>query len=182
MMQEKTIEIVAAKTRAEFFAEMYEEAFPNVARFVASHGGTVDDAKDIFQDALVIYYELSLENKLSVQISDRAYLNGIAKHVWIRKYKKDQVAVSLDGIESAIELPSDYFEPYDQNLLTLLEQAGKRCLDLMRAFYYDRLSLNQISKSFGFSGVRSATVQKFKCIEKMRAIVKENSINYEDLA
>jgi DNA-directed RNA polymerase specialized sigma24 family protein len=182
MMQEKTIEIVAAKTRAEFFAGMYEEAFPNVARFVASHGGTVDDAKDIFQDALVIYYELSLENKLSIQVSDRAYLIGIAKHVWIRKYKKDKVAASLSSIESTIELPSDYFEPYDQSLLTLLEQTGKRCLDLMRAFYYDKLSLNQISKSFGFSGVRSATVQKFKCIEKMRAIVKENSINYEDLA
>ncbi len=182
MTQENTLEIIAAKSRAEFFTEMYEEAFPNVARFVASHGGTLDDAKDIFQDALIIFHELTLSNKLTIHISDRAYLTGIAKHVWIKKYKKDKTVVSLDRIEQTIELPADYFEPTDQTLLTVLEKAGKRCLDLMRAFYYDKLSLNEISTTFGFSGVRSATVQKFKCIEKMRAIVKENSINYEDLA
>lgn len=182
MIQEKTIEITATRSREDFFTELYEATFPNVARFVASHGGTLDDAKDIFQDALVIYYELTEKNRLVVRISDRAYVTGIAKHVWIRKYKKDKASVSLDAAEKNIQLPEDYFEPHDHNLLTLLEQTGKRCLDLMRAFYYDKLSLNEISTTFGFSGIRSATVQKFKCIEKMRGIVRQNSINYEDLA
>ncbi len=182
MMQEKTIEIAEPRSREVFFTDLYEATFPNVARFVATHGGTLDDAKDIFQDALVIYYELAEKDNLVVRISARAYITGIAKHVWIRKYKKDRTSVSLDAAEKSIQLPEDYFEPHDHNLLTLLEQTGKRCLDLMRAFYYDNISLNEISNTFGFSGIRSATVQKFKCIEKMRAIVKQNSIHYEDLA
>lgn len=182
MTQEKTLEITAAKSREEFFTDMYRETFPAVARFVATHGGSADDAKDIFQDALIIYYELTTERRSTIQVSDSAYLLGIAKHVWIRKYKRGKVTVSLDHLEQTIQLPEDYFKQHDQSLLTLLEHAGKKCLDLMRAFYYDRIPLNEISKSFGFSGVRSATVQKFKCIEKMRTIVKENSINYEDFA
>lgn len=182
MTQEKVFEIAGTKSRDEFFADMYQQTFPGVARFVATHGGSLDDAKDIFQDALVIYHELAAQNKLAIQISEAAYLAGIAKHVWIKKYKRDKVNVPLDGIEMHIELPKDYFEHHDQNLLTLLEQSGRRCLDLMRAFYYDKLSLSDIAKSFGFSGIRSATVQKFKCIEKMRTIVKQNSISYEDLA
>jgi DNA-directed RNA polymerase specialized sigma24 family protein len=182
MTQEKVFEIVATKSHDDFFADMYRQTFPGVARFVAAHGGTLDDAKDIFQDALVIYHELAAEKRLTIQTSESAYLTGIAKHVWIRKYKRDKVNVPLDNVELSIELPGDYFEPYDQSLLTLLEQSGRRCLELMRAFYYDKLSLGDIAKNFGFSGIRSATVQKFKCIEKMRTIVKQNSINYEDLA
>lgn len=181
-MQEKTIKITAVQSREEFFTAMYEEAFPAVARFVATHGGTLEDAKDIFQDALVIFYELTAEKKVAIHVSEKAYLTGIAKHVWLKKYRKEKTAIALDDLETAIELPTDYFEQHDTNLLTLLEQTGKRCLDLMRAFYYDKMSLTEIAKSFGFSGVRSATVQKFKCIEKLRAVVKENSIDYEDLA
>jgi DNA-directed RNA polymerase specialized sigma24 family protein len=182
MIHEQTLDKIDEKTHEVFFTEMYQRTFPAVARFVATHGGTLDDAKDIFQDSLVIFYELMNTNALAVHTSEHAYLVGIAKHVWLRKHKKNKVAVSLDELEMTIQLPEDYFEPRDQNLLALIEQTGQRCLDLLRAFYYDKLSLEEISDTFGFSGVRSATVQKFKCIEKTRAIVKQKSINYEDLA
>jgi hypothetical protein len=37
-----------------------------------------------------------------------------------------------------------------------------------------------IAGRFGFSGERSATVQKFKCLEKVRDTIKSKSLSYED--
>jgi len=51
---------------------------------------------------------------------------------------------------------------------------------LLRAFYYDKLSMSKIANRFGFSSERSATVQKYKCLEKVRDLVKEKSLSYED--
>ena len=53
-------------------------------------------------------------------------------------------------------------------------------MDILKAFYYDNLPVNKIATLFGYSGVRSATVQKFKCMEKVRETIKEKSLAYED--
>jgi len=42
------------------------------------------------------------------------------------------------------------------------------------------MSLQEIADEYGYSGVRSATVQKFKCLEKVRESVKEKSLVYDD--
>jgi hypothetical protein len=38
----------------------------------------------------------------------------------------------------------------------------------------------KVAQLFGFSGERSATVQKYKCIEKVRETVKQKALTYED--
>ena len=60
---QSSFDIRIPEERALLFAQLYEETFPNVAKFVANRGGTFDDAKDIFQDALVILYEKSIVRK-----------------------------------------------------------------------------------------------------------------------
>ena len=60
---QNSLDIHIPEERALLFAQLYEETFPKVAKFVANRGGTFDDAKDIFHDALVILYEKSTGEK-----------------------------------------------------------------------------------------------------------------------
>jgi len=179
-LTETSLDIRNPKDREKFFLELYEERFPAVAKFVANRGGSFHDAKDIFQDALVIFYEKLVNEKLAVHVSHEFYVVGIAKHLWIRKFKDDHKKVSLDAVEKEIAIPEDYFEITENRLTSIIELAGRKCLNLLRAFYYDNLPLQQIKEAFGFSNVHSASVQKYKCIEKMRNTIQEKSMGYED--
>jgi DNA-directed RNA polymerase specialized sigma24 family protein len=169
--------------REKTFAALYEQTFPPVARFVSKMGGSFADAKDIFQDALIIFYEKQLTGLLSIQGTQEAYILGIAKHLWLRKFKKAQEEISFDDLEAAISIPADYYQESTENnrLLALLQVSGSKCLELLRAFYYDQLGLPDIALIFGYHNVRSATAQKYKCLEKVRDKVKEKSISYDDL-
>jgi len=164
----------------ELFESLYEQAFPAVARFVSARKGTLDDAFDIFHDALVIFYEKT-EARFTPAASAEAYVLGIAKHLWLHRFSKERRSVSLEDAEKTITLPDDYFPKVnDVRLLRFLESAGKRCLELLHAFYYQKQSMDEIAEAFGFSTGRSATVQKFKCIEKVRHTIQEKSLQYED--
>jgi RNA polymerase sigma factor (sigma-70 family) len=170
-----------ANGRAIIFEELYEQTFPCVARFVRKMGGSLADAQDIFQDALVIYYEKKSQEELVQPKNPEAYLVGISKHLWIRKFKQDRNKVSFSDFEHELSIPSDYFPEFNsQVLLNFLEKAGKKCLDLLRSFYYDKNSMQEIALGLGYKNERSATVQKYKCIEKVRDSIKEKSIGYED--
>jgi DNA-directed RNA polymerase specialized sigma24 family protein len=164
--------------REKLFINLYKKAFPAVARYISRMGGSFDEAKDVFQDALVAYYEKTAAAKLSLHASDTAYLVGTAKYLWIKRYKETCRNTSLDGID--ITLNESNENPSGNRLMHFLETAGKKCMDLLKSFYYDEVPLADAATLFGFSGVRSATVQKYKCLEKVRETIKEKSLTYED--
>ena len=179
MAEMMVTEDVAAE-RKVFFMDLYQKAFPLVARYVSSMGGSFEEAKDIFQDALVIYYEKLATAPVQLQHSEKAYLLGIAKHLWARKNNSKQRHASLDDSLEGIAATENDPASSTEKLMELLNTAGQKCMELLRAFYYDKLPLHKISGLFGFSGTRSATVQKYKCLEKIRDTVKEKSLTYED--
>ena len=168
------------RDREAVFEHLYEAVFPGVARFVRRQGGAPDDARDVFHDALIILYEKAVAGKLSLDGAPEAYLTGIARHLWYRRRRDAPALVELEpGIADNIEAEADP-PPSRRHLLRFLEAAGRRCMDLLQAFYYQRLSMREIAQEFGFAGERSATVQKYKCLEKVRSHVKSQS--YEETA
>jgi RNA polymerase sigma factor (sigma-70 family) len=169
------------RNREQLFESLYEKAFPAVAKFVGKMNGGFDDAKDIFQDALVIYYEKTSRADFCITTSPEAYLLGIAKHLWVRRYRQDLKNVPLDRTEAEISIAhGEWPQVNSHRLLQLLETTGKKCLDLLRAFYYEKQSMREISQAFGYSSEHSATVQKYKCIEKIRDVIHTKPVSYED--
>ena len=125
----------------------------------------------------MIYYEKSVENSFEPNTTEKAYLLGIAKHLWLKMHNDNSRHLSIDGFDIENE---EAAQASDLKILNFLQTAGKKCMDLLRSFYYDHLPLQDAATLFGFSGVRSATVQKYKCLEKVRETVKEKALTYED--
>ena len=172
------IEKTQTVTREEFFIHLYEAAFPKVAAFIHKMGGSFEEAKDIFQDALVIYYEKNAALPLNQENNEMLYLNGIVRHLWYKKYRENKIKKSLSTLA---DLKAAEEEPgVSENLLRFVELSGKKCLDLLKSFYYDRLNMKELADKFGFSGERSATAQKYKCLEKIRNTIQERSLSKED--
>lgn len=168
----------AIHNREEFFTRLYKKAFPVVAKYISLRGGSFDEAKDVFHDALVIYYEKTVQQVLDNYIDETAYIVGIAKHLWLKKFRDGKHVLPLDGVD--VSLTEEEEELSTNRILRFLTRAGNRCMELLKSFYYDEAPLNEIAETFGFSGVRSATVQKYKCLEKVRETIKQKALHYED--
>jgi DNA-directed RNA polymerase specialized sigma24 family protein len=177
----KPIMTASGTERDVFFEEMYETTFPIVASFVRQLDGSFQDAKDIFQDALIIYLERSTEASLSINVSPDRYILGIAKHLWLRKFEEDKHKVSLNDFEQALYIPADFYPSIlSSRIVQFLEVAGSKCMDLLRTFYFEKSNLKEVSKKLGYGSEHSAAVQKYKCLEKIRESIKEKSVTYED--
>lgn len=168
-----------AKGREKFFLKMYRQSFPLVASHVRKNGGTLDDARDIFQDSLVIFYEKAVQPGVVLKKSENAYLFGIARHLWTTRWKKSRQFQCIGDQEEKIT-EHEKILGQGNKIVEFLEKSGKKCMELLKAFYYDRLSMEELSTSFGYASTRSATVQKYKCLEKVRDKVKEKALYYED--
>lgn len=162
--------------RQELFIRLYKSAFPAVAKYISRMGGSFDEAKDVFQDALVVYYE-KVVVAASPLNNDTGYLVGVAKNLWLKRYRQSNHNVSLDNVDLYDEAQEN---PAGNRLIRFLATAGSKCMELLKSFYYDQVPLTEIADEFGFSGIRSATVQKYKCLEKVRETIKEKALTYDD--
>lgn len=177
MIAENNNRLSTVKLREALFLALYKKAFPNVARYVARMGGSLEEAQDIFQDALVIYYEKFASTQAEVILSEKAYLLGIAKKLWLQRHKVSSKNQPLNDFDTQV-VPDE--QPATGKILYYLETAGKKCMELLKAYYYLHLPVGDITTLFGYSGTHSATVAKYKCLEKVRDTIKQNSLNYAD--
>ncbi|MCB0564979.1 MAG: sigma-70 family RNA polymerase sigma factor [Phaeodactylibacter sp.] len=185
-MTVKTIDIAQQLRidREAAFEELYQSCFPRVAQLVKALGGNYDDARDIFQDALVILYEKAVVGRLEIQSSLSGYVVGIAKHLWLRQHRQDARLLTFSELEQEAGIPDDWQQQVGKPQLRLfrfLAAAGRKCMDILQAFYYQHMPLQEIAEEFGFANARSATVQKHKCLEKVREQVKEKNTSYEEV-
>ena len=177
-MREKNNNCFAGvEQREAFFLDLYKKAFHSVASYIARMGGSLDEAQDIFQDTLIIYYEKVTSAKAEIIVNEKAYLLGVSKKIWLQRYRASTKCQSINDFDTE-GLPDEKIAA--GKLLQYLETTGKRCLELLKAFYYDALPVVDVASLFGYSGTHSATVAKYKCLEKVRETVKQKSLNYAD--
>jgi DNA-directed RNA polymerase specialized sigma24 family protein len=153
--------------------ELYISTLPRVARMVRRMGGDLELARDVFQDAVIIYLEKQQQNTIPEGVVAGAYITGIARILCIRKLKRQGHELPLEAA-GQYAVPENYFDPppAEKSLLGYLKSAGSRCMELLQAFYYEHQSLQEIANSFRFRTLHSASVQKYKCLEKIRQQVK----------
>ncbi len=157
---------------------LYRESFPHFARMVRRMGGSLEEARDAFHDALLIYMERERAGRLRLSHSPQAYVLGTAKNCWLRERggeTMEQVPAGFEatGADEGNE-EMEEVEEREKSLLRSLIRSGRKCMELLKAFYYEHRSMDEIAERFGFKGRRSATVQKYKCLEKVREAIKSN--------
>ena len=165
--------LLADRERA--LTQLYRQAFPAVRRLVQRQGGSAQDAQDVFQDALVVFYEQAVGGRLVLTAAASTYLVGIARHHWqheLRRRARLPHETLPDDAESlAAEAAAASTEPTFA-VLDYVERLGSKCRSMLLNFYYFQQPLTQIAEANGYRSVRSATVQKFKCLERLRASVR----------
>jgi RNA polymerase sigma factor (sigma-70 family) len=163
------------KDREKALTQLYKQTFPMVLHYVKRNSGTEQDAKDLFQDALIIFYEKAVSGQLTLTASASTYLVSICRKRWLRELYQRSHWESTEGQELDLSQSPDDFEltepASEPSLMKYVEQLGATCQNILLSFYYFRQTMEQIAEQHQYRNIRTATVQKFKCLERLRKSV-----------
>jgi RNA polymerase sigma factor (sigma-70 family) len=140
---------------------------PTVKNFVLKNSGTSEDAKDIFQDALVVLYKKVNTEDFALTVSLNTYMVAIAKHVWWQELRKRNKMPMAEPQEEVAEVLVN-----DEPQFSLAEAAfhllGEKCKQLLTLFYFQKKSFREIATMLAFSDEHVAKNQKYRCIQKAK--------------
>lgn len=69
---------------------IYRESLPEVIKFVRKNSGTADDAKDVFQEAILIIFRKLSNEELELTTRFHLYLFSICKRIWLKKLRNNR--------------------------------------------------------------------------------------------
>lgn len=170
MRDEEIIRILRSGLEQKALVKLYAH-LPKVERMVRNNSGTRADAKDLFQDALIVLLGKVKEHDFTLSCSISTYLFAICRNKWQEELRRQ--GRFTQELEAAPDEPTDLITLLaDDHRFGLAERAlrslGDKCLDLLQRFYIMKEPLVGIAKAIGLSGEGAAKTRKYKCLEEAR--------------
>ncbi len=146
--------------------------------FVAKNNGSEDDAGDVFQDGLVIFYEKLNTPGFALSCSIKTFIYAVCRNVWLKKLRQqNRLPSSFKDFEKVIEIPVED----DSDSITMLQfikiekalnKLGENCKKLLEQFYYLKSTMKEIAGQFGYTNEDNAKNQKYKCLQRLKLLVQ----------
>lgn len=155
---------------------IYREVFPVIHAFIIKNNGYTDDARDVFQEALIVLFEKAKHDSLELTCQLKTYIYSICRRIWLKKLQRDNRVFSISEMQKeTISVEEDMEDHEKRNAdMTRMEKAlskiGQPCKGILESYYLNKMSMPEIADFFGYTNADNAKTQKYKCLVRLKKI------------
>lgn len=168
---------------------VYEEYFSNILSLIEGNNGDKHDAKDIFQEAIIIILRKINDENLKLSCNFQTYLYSVCQYLWLKELERRQKQEKKHNEEeeqkeqenfnftediSEVEIKEELFIKNEKNRLYQkhFKQLSKICQTIL-TMALDNIPFKDIAKKVSYKNVNTVKNRKLKC--KKRLIKKIES-------
>ena len=155
---------------------IYRLNYSMIQTFVLNNNGSVDDARDIFQEAMVVLYQKSTTPTFSLNCQIKTYVYSICRRLWLKRLQQlSKFSTQVENLEETVPVEEE-IEEHEKvnNNFILMEDAmgkiGEPCKSLLDAYYLQKKNMLEIAGEFGYTNADNAKTQKYKCLVRLKKL------------
>jgi RNA polymerase sigma factor (sigma-70 family) len=156
--------------------ELYKTHYPMIVHLICSNNGTEQEAKDVYQDAMIAFYERVQQPDFVLTCKIKTYVYAVCRRLWLKRLtQKKRYHGNIDEAETFLQveeemksiddLESDYLR-----MNTAMAGLGEPCVSIIRDFYVHGRSMEEISARYGYTNADNAKNQKYKCLQRLKKL------------
>lgn len=158
---------------------LYEELLSKVFSFVRKNSGSLEDAKDLFQDAILVIYHKAKNENLILSVEFKTYFFAVCRNIWGRKLERKKtygkIINQLKEMESSGENLEEAIIINERKKLYLdhFEQLNDNCKKAIRLFNEGK-SIKEIAAMLNIESVAYVKQMRHRCKEKLENSIKND--------
>jgi RNA polymerase sigma factor (sigma-70 family) len=173
---EKTLLKGLAQNDRKSVETIYKQYYNMVQSLIINNNGSSDDARDIFQETVIVLYEKARSGSFELNCQLKTYVYSVSRRLWLKRLQQQQKYFpDVNGLEETVPV-EDEIEGHSQrnSEFQMMEKAllhlGEPCRSLIEAFYLQKKSMTDIAGHFGYTNADNAKNQKYKCLMRLRKL------------
>ncbi len=174
--EEKLLLQGLAENDKQAIETIYRENYAMIQSFILNNSGSADDARDIFQEAMIVLFEKARSDSFELSSQLKTYIYSVCRRLWLKKLNQNQrYSGQIEHIEDTIPVEEDLESHEKRNTdFTLMENAmskiGEPCKSLLDAYYIQKKHMQEIAADFGYTNADNAKTQKYKCLMRLKKL------------
>ncbi|MNK01671.1 RNA polymerase sigma factor [compost metagenome] len=160
----------------EALNKLYMGYFPMILQFILNNNGDEDDAKDVYQEGIIVLYNKIKSGNFELSSKLKTYIYSVCRRIWLKKLsqqsKKSGDVTDFDdliSVEEDVEQHEEKDRQFDKMQSALLH-LGEPCKTIIQDFYINNLSMQDICEKFGYTNTDNAKTQKYKCLQRLKKL------------
>ncbi|WEK18009.1 MAG: sigma-70 family RNA polymerase sigma factor [Candidatus Pedobacter colombiensis] len=160
----------------EALNKLYTGYFPMILQFILNNNGDEDDAKDVYQEGIIVLYNKIKSGNFELSSKLKTYIYSVCRRIWLKKLsqqsKKTNDVTDFDDLIS-VEEDVEQHEEKDlqfEKMQSALLHLGEPCKTIIQDFYLNNLSMQNICEKFGYTNTDNAKTQKYKCLQRLKKL------------
>lgn len=155
---------------------LYKTHFPMILQLIINNNGSEHDAKDIFQEGVLILHDKVKSGDFELSSKLKTFLYSVCRRLWLKKLnQKSRFSGNIKDYEDHFQVEQDLeaHEEKDQQFLLMnsaLIQLGEPCKTIIEDYYIHNLSMQDICEKFGYTNADNAKTQKYKCLQRLKKL------------
>ena len=154
---------------------LYVGYFPMILQFILNNSGDEDDAKDVYQEAIIILYNKIKGGDFELSSKLKTYIYSVCRRIWLKKLSQESKRTNLSDFEDmeSVEVDMELHEEKDkqfEKMQSAIIHLGEPCKTIIQDFYINNLSMQDISEKFGYTNTDNAKTQKYKCLQRLKKL------------
>lgn len=150
---------------------LYRKYFRMMAKMVLKNSGTEDDAKDVYQEALIVLWQKVQSKDFVLTSKISTFLYSICLNQW-RKELDRRSRLSREEKDGVDFQNHEQDQNYDI-VIACIEALGDPCKSILMYHYFDGLSMTDIAEKMNFANTDTAKTKKYKCKKRLDSLVRE---------
>ena len=150
---------------------LYKKYYRMMIKLVVTNSGTEDEARDIYQDALIVFWEKARKGNLVLTSKISTFIYSICLNLW-RKELERKSRLSNEEKDDVEFIEIERTERI-QIIRSCINELGDTCKRILMYYYFDGMSMNEIAEKLGYANNDTAKTKKYKCKKKLDELVKE---------
>lgn len=158
----------------DILGRIYKAYFPMILQLIVTNNGDEDDAKDIFQETVIVLYDKVQAGNFELSSKLKTFIYSVSRRLWLKKLNyKSRNTGSVEDFENVVSVEQDMEEHEEKDrMFTQMESAlqllGEPCRTIIEDFYIKSKSMQEICEKFGYTNADNAKNQKYKCLQRLK--------------
>jgi RNA polymerase sigma factor (sigma-70 family) len=155
---------------------IYKDNFNMVQSFIINNNGSYDDAKDIFQEAMVALYEKAQDDSFVLTCKINTYIYSVCRRLWLKRFQQIvRYSGQIENLEETVAVEEDLEIHEKRNTaFGIMDKAlaglGEPCKSLLEGYYVKKQDMQTLAKEFGYTNADNAKNQKYKCLMRLKKL------------
>ena len=160
----------------EVIEAIYRDNYPMVQALILNNSGNSDEARDIFQEAMIVVYEKAVSGSFELHCLLKTFIYSVCRRLWLKRLQQLQRYGSLiENVEETITVDEDLevHEKHNADFLIMenaMSKIGEPCKSLLEAYYIQKKNMQEIAVDFGYTNADNAKTQKYKCLVRLKKL------------